>query len=424
MPSTIIVNNMTTQHKMSTGVTTAFPDVCKTPAPPAPFAPIPYPNIANSMMASFKTSMRVTDNKQKVMVKGAAYTLSNGDQAGVQLGVVSNKIMGKSCIKNQSFTVKFENKGVGRLKDVHANNSGSPSNCVAPAQLQAPMMGTGANADKAACERLKDQQVPPDERGDYAELCGMLPEHAEGIRQGCAASGRSVSFRSTNAASSKHIASGLPAKGCDIPEKSISEKTIGMASPAHQDKINSLGLDGLVGAYEGDGKGKRLVGVRTTDGHIPFDDISSTPPPPNNAYTGDYDAHDMFDSDGSRIRDGSKQEKSMRRQLNRDCGRGMGSRQQMVRHGPQNNYSDYAKRKGKKPIPSLQLPDVSKKEPLLVFDGNGEMYLIEDESQLRDYYACKGQPVPPEWDEPQRSKIEKKAGVKPPDRFTKRAGGG
>ena len=27
------------------GSTIAFPDVCKTPAPPGPFAPIPYPNI-------------------------------------------------------------------------------------------------------------------------------------------------------------------------------------------------------------------------------------------------------------------------------------------------------------------------------------------------------------------------------------------
>ena len=27
------------------GTTISFPDVCKTPAPPAPFVPIPYPNI-------------------------------------------------------------------------------------------------------------------------------------------------------------------------------------------------------------------------------------------------------------------------------------------------------------------------------------------------------------------------------------------
>ena len=30
------------------GMVFAFPDVCKTPAPPAPFVPIPYPNIGMS----------------------------------------------------------------------------------------------------------------------------------------------------------------------------------------------------------------------------------------------------------------------------------------------------------------------------------------------------------------------------------------
>ena len=78
----------------------------------------------------------------------------------------------------------------------------------------------------------------------------------------------------------------------------------------------------------------------------------------------------------------------------------------MIRHGPQNNYSDYCRKNGKTPIPSLQLPDVSKAEPLLAFDGNGKMYVIETEEQLRDYYACKGANVPPEWDPPKRQQIE------------------
>ncbi len=32
-------------HKGSGGLSINFPDVCKTPAPPAPFVPVPYPNI-------------------------------------------------------------------------------------------------------------------------------------------------------------------------------------------------------------------------------------------------------------------------------------------------------------------------------------------------------------------------------------------
>ena len=411
MPSNIVVNKMSTQHKASIGMASAFPDVCKTPAPPAPApVPIPYPNIAMSAMASLKTSKKVKDNKQKVMVKGSAYSMSNGDQPGVAMGVVSNKIMGKSYIKNQSFNVKFEKKGVGRLADPHGNNCGSdPPNTVAPAQAQPPMMGMAgpdAEAQKAACERLKSCHIDEEDRDDWAEYCGMLPEHAEGIRAGCGRTQRSVTFRSTNRSSSKHIKNNLPAKGTDIKEKTISGKTIPTAHPKHQSKISDLGLDGLVGAYDDK---DRLVGVKTTKGHIPFDEISECPPPPKNVYTGDYDAHDMFGADGGRIRDGTKQEDNFRRSLNRDAGRGMSKKRSMIRHGPQNNYSDYVKNNklGKPhPIRSLQLPDVSSKEPLLCFDGNGEMYVFETEDQLKDYYTCKGQEIPSTWKHPERTKIE------------------
>ena len=54
----------------------------------------------------------------------------------------------------------------------------------------------------------------------------------------------------------------------------------------------------------------------------------------------------------------------------------------MIRHGPQANYADYARRKGKKPVPSLLLPDVSRRT-LLCFDANGEMYLIDNEEDPR-----------------------------------------
>jgi len=194
----------------------------------------------------------------------------------------------------------------------------------------------------------------------------------------------------------------LPAKGCDVSQKTISKNTFPSASSDHQGKIDRLGLRGLVGAYDAD---KKLIGVKTTDSHIPFDQITSTPPPPIDVYTGDYDAHDMFSKGGAKIRDGSTEEKNFRRNLNRNT-RGTGKRTEMIRHGPQANYADYARRKGKKPVPSLLLPDVSKEEPLLCFDANGEMYLINNEDDLKKYYTCKGQEIPPEWKEPKRSKIQ------------------
>ncbi|MGK2925332.1 MAG: PAAR-like domain-containing protein, partial [Lysobacterales bacterium] len=114
MPSSITVNLMTTQHKVSVGITSAFPDVCKTPAPPAPTpVPIPYPNVGLSGMASIKVTKRVGDDTgQKVMLMGSSYSLTSGDEPGVALGIISNRVKGKSTTKNSSFNVKFEGKGV------------------------------------------------------------------------------------------------------------------------------------------------------------------------------------------------------------------------------------------------------------------------------------------------------------------------
>lgn len=421
MPSNIIVNFLTTQHKVSTGVTMGFPDVCKTPAPPAPApVPIPYPNVAMSTMASFKVTMRVKDDKQKVVVKGSAYTMSSGDEPGVALGIISSKIKGKSEIMNTSFNVKFEGKGVGRLTDPHGNNSGSPSNVPNPAEAQPPSLAMpGMSADqKKACEEVDKKRAKDEaERKQFAEDGGMLPEHAESISNTCKYTKHSATFRSTNKECADKIAAGFPAKGCDVAEKTVSDKTIGMADSAAKQKIDDWGLKGFVGAYEKgpDGKPTKLTGLKTTDGEIPFDQLKNKPPPPNNIYTGDYDAHDMFDRKGQRIRDGSQAESKFQRSLNRGIGRGEpGPGKDMVRHGPQNNYKDYWERKGKKEgkpfVPSLAKPDVSPKEPLLAFDANGEMYKLETEDELRDYYKCKGAETPPEWGD--RTEI-------PPDRKDK-----
>ena len=70
----------------------AFPDVCKTPVGPA-VVPLPYPNIALSNTA--------VPTQTKVMLLGmpahnltTQIPLSNGDNAGVLLGVASNLMMG------------------------------------------------------------------------------------------------------------------------------------------------------------------------------------------------------------------------------------------------------------------------------------------------------------------------------------------
>jgi len=103
-------------HKGSGGMSIAFPDVCKTPAPPAGPIPIPYPNIGKASDTSKGPSKVTTDGKMP-MVKGAKYSRSSGDEAGSAGGVLSSKNMGDCEFMMYSFDVKFEGKNVCRMGD-------------------------------------------------------------------------------------------------------------------------------------------------------------------------------------------------------------------------------------------------------------------------------------------------------------------
>ena len=95
MGVTVGVNNLSVVHKDSNGITSAFPDVCKTPAPPAPPVPIPYPNIAKSSDTANGTST-VSCDGNPTCVKDSNFQVSTGDEAGSLLGVKSNKVKGKA----------------------------------------------------------------------------------------------------------------------------------------------------------------------------------------------------------------------------------------------------------------------------------------------------------------------------------------
>jgi len=102
-------------HGGSGGMSTVFPDVCKTPSPGGPI-PIPYPNIGKSADTSGgPSSVKVEGNMP--MVKGATYSTSSGDEAGTAGGVVSSTNMGVCEFMMYSFDVKFEGKNVCRLGD-------------------------------------------------------------------------------------------------------------------------------------------------------------------------------------------------------------------------------------------------------------------------------------------------------------------
>ena len=121
MPVTVGVNNLSVVHAGSNGVTIAFPDVCKTPAPPAPPIPIPYPNIAKSSDTA-QGAKKVKCDGSAVCVKDSNFMISTGDEPGSLLGVASNKIKGKAEFVNFSFDVQVEGKNVPRALDMMLHN--------------------------------------------------------------------------------------------------------------------------------------------------------------------------------------------------------------------------------------------------------------------------------------------------------------
>jgi hypothetical protein len=121
MGVTVGVNAMSVVHAGSSGTTIAFPDVCKTPAPPAPPVPIPYPNVAKSS-DSDKCAKKVTADGNPVCVKDSNFSTSTGDEAGSIGGIISSKTKGKAEFVNFSFDVKVEGKNVPRAMDLMLHN--------------------------------------------------------------------------------------------------------------------------------------------------------------------------------------------------------------------------------------------------------------------------------------------------------------
>jgi len=119
MPVTVGFNMMSVVHADSNGVSPCFPDVCLTPAPPAPPVPVPYPNIAKSSdTASGTTSVKCDGNP--VCVEDSNFSTNTGDEAG---SVASGTTKGKAEFVNYSFDVKFEGKGVARAMDLMLHNN-------------------------------------------------------------------------------------------------------------------------------------------------------------------------------------------------------------------------------------------------------------------------------------------------------------
>lgn len=148
MSTNVGVNKLSVVNEDSDGVSIAFPDVCKTPAPPAPFVPIPYPNIAKSSDTAQGTKTVKVAGKP-VCVQDSNFSTSTGDEAGsAGGGMMSSKIKGKAEFVNYSFDVQFDGKNVARTFDLMLHND---KNTPPFPVLQAPVVALGKGAGKATC---------------------------------------------------------------------------------------------------------------------------------------------------------------------------------------------------------------------------------------------------------------------------------
>ena len=137
MPVNVGVNKMSVVTKDSNGVTSAFPDVCKTPSPAGP-VPIPYPNVAQSSDTA-KGTKNVSVKGNPVCVKDSNFSTSTGDEAGTAGGgVASSKTKGKAEFINFSFDVMVEGKSVPRLGDMMVQNKGGAPNTAPMPEVQPP----------------------------------------------------------------------------------------------------------------------------------------------------------------------------------------------------------------------------------------------------------------------------------------------
>jgi len=118
------------------GKTLASPDVCKTPAPPGPPVPMPYVNTATPAMANpVVTTVLVSGSP--VLSKNSKIAMSNGDNAGVAGGVVSNAVMQEVCFTSASNKVTLKGKpAVRHLDQIKANKGNAMGSFIEPSQTK------------------------------------------------------------------------------------------------------------------------------------------------------------------------------------------------------------------------------------------------------------------------------------------------
>ncbi|WP_438000897.1 DUF4150 domain-containing protein [Sorangium sp. So ce185] len=120
------------------GVDLGLPDVCLTPTP-AP-VPVPYPNIAAGPMG-VPAVYNVLFMAAPAHNLATTIPLTNGDNAGIAMGVASGTVMGPSRHLTGAFSVLIRGMPASRLTSMSLQNSTNcPGMRVVPSQVKVLML--------------------------------------------------------------------------------------------------------------------------------------------------------------------------------------------------------------------------------------------------------------------------------------------
>ncbi len=108
------------------GSNLAFPDVCDTPAAAGAPVPITYPNISMPLTA-LPAAYNVLIDAGPAHNMESMPVFSQGDDAGVELGLASGMVMGPTRHILGAFTCLMDGMPATRMTDMTGQNGESPN---------------------------------------------------------------------------------------------------------------------------------------------------------------------------------------------------------------------------------------------------------------------------------------------------------
>lgn len=124
MSCKVFINNRAITHANGSAKSINFPCVGKTPGPPAPFVPVPYPNISMGSDTDKASKKVKADGKPVALKNKSVFKTSKGNEAATAGGgMITTKTSGKSSYMMYASDVKIEKKEVPRAFDIMAGDS-------------------------------------------------------------------------------------------------------------------------------------------------------------------------------------------------------------------------------------------------------------------------------------------------------------